>query len=160
MYDPLSKQQNSQMELSEFSDPKKCDIFFLKYSSETLAHARYGGIKIGWKKIQRNIGHFQVLVEYTSYKKKYTSYKRKKIYRPVFQLNIRMFKCSWFVKSEIQHHHIWLIELEFLFPFRNTLYKLNFNHRFRFYENCQFLKSLILLYKLTISIKSEPMIEI
>ena len=28
--------------------------------------ARYGGIKVGWKKIQRNIGHFLVLVEYIS----------------------------------------------------------------------------------------------
>ena len=37
--------------------------------------ARYGGIKVGWKKIQRNIGHFLVLVEYISIA---VSYKRKK----------------------------------------------------------------------------------
>ena len=37
--------------------------------------ARYGEIKVGWKKIQRNIGHFLVLVEYISIA---LSYKRKK----------------------------------------------------------------------------------
>ena len=36
---------------------------------------RYGGIKVGWKKIQRNIGHFLVLVEYISIA---LSYRRKK----------------------------------------------------------------------------------
>ena len=46
-----------------------------------------------------------------------------------------MFKCKWFIRSNIQHRHMQLIELEFFFPFRNTPHKLNFDHRFRFYGN-------------------------
>ena len=41
----------------------------------TTPSSRYGGIKVGWKKIQRNIGHFLVLVECISMA---LSYKRKK----------------------------------------------------------------------------------
>ena len=36
---------------------------------------RYGGIKVGWKKIQRNTGHFLVLVNYISITLSYKSYK-------------------------------------------------------------------------------------
>ena len=37
------------------------------------------------------------------------------------QLNIKMFKCKWFVKSKIQHHNTQLIELDFFFLFETPL---------------------------------------
>ena len=50
--------------------------FSLAYFSVVVARTRYGGIKVGWKKIQRYIGHFLVLVECVSIA---LSHKRKKV---------------------------------------------------------------------------------
>ena len=59
--------------ISSFTILNTISFFFIDF--QIGAWARYGGIKVGWKKIQRNIGHFLVLVEYISIA---ISYKRKK----------------------------------------------------------------------------------
>ena len=49
--------------------------FFLCFSILLLNLTRYRGVKVGWKKIQRHIGHYLVLVKYISIA---LSHKRKK----------------------------------------------------------------------------------